>query len=77
MSVFEVPYASEVEETVKGRLRNMENGIEKGREDLSRRPKSRKSRGRSGKLKQSDTAKHGEKNKSLRLRGTSPSIIVN
>lgn len=31
----------------------------------------------SGKLKQSDTAKHGEKNKSLRLRGTSPSIIVN
>lgn len=49
MSVFEVPYASEVEETVKGRLRNMENGIEKGRGDLSRRPKSRKSRGRSGK----------------------------
>lgn len=82
-SVFEVPDTFKVKETDKERIRNMENEIEKGRGELSRRQKSREREARSGrnrtqrKSKQSDRAKQGEKSKSLRLRGTSPSIIVN
>lgn len=79
----EVPDTLEVKETDKERIRNMENEIEKGRGKLSRRQNQEKAKrgveeiGHSAELKQSDRVKQGEKSKSLRLRGTSPSIIVN
>ena len=82
-SVFEVPDTFKVKETDKERIRNMENEIEKGRGELSRRQNQEKakrgveeighSENRSKVIEQS----RGGKSKSLGLRGTSPSIIVN
>lgn len=59
----------------------MENEIEKGRGELSRRQNQEKAKRGVEEIGHSENRskvrKQGEKSKSLRLRGTSPSIIVN